>query len=67
MKRNTKAGRRARRREGAPLKASPPQKRVSNRRSVKSGETEIARLRQERDEALEREKATADVLRVFIR
>jgi GAF domain-containing protein len=68
MKRHTKAGRttsKARRNEGAPLKVSNPQKFVSNRQSAKSKETENARLTRERNEALEREKATAEVLSVI--
>ena len=41
-------------------------KAVSRRRSTATGQvTEIARLTRERDEALEREKATAEVLRVI--
>ncbi len=68
MKRYTKAGRttlKARRREGALLKVSNPQKLVSNRRSAKSKETENARLTRERHQVLEREKATAEVLSVI--
>src|SRR6516162_9072048 len=36
-----------------------------NRRLAASEDTEIARLARERDEALERERATAEVLRVI--
>ena len=47
-------------------KRSRPLKAVSRRRSTATGRvTEMARLVRERDEALEREKATAEVLRVI--
>ena len=48
------------------LKRSGPVKAVSRRRSPATGQvTKMARLTRERDEALEREKATADVLSVI--
>ena len=69
MKRHAKVGAKtskARRRAGrARLKPSGPQRVGSNRRSAKDKEAEIARFARERDEALEREKATAEVLRVI--
>ncbi len=69
MKRHAKVGAKtlkARRRAGrARLKRSSPQRVGSNRRSAKDKEAEIARFARERDEALEREKATAEVLRVI--
>ena len=50
----------------APPKRSSPAKAVPGRRSTPSGqETDTARLARERDEALEREKASAEVLRVI--
>ena len=55
----------ARRRGSAPLKRSSPQKVGSNRRSATDKEAEIARFARERDHALEREKATAEVLSVI--
>ena len=56
----------ARNRKAATPKPSIPPKAVPSRRSTASAqETETARLARERDEALEREKATADVLRVI--
>ena len=55
-----------RRRAGrARLKRSSPQRVGSNRPSAKDKKAEIARFARERDEALEREKATAEVLRAI--
>ncbi len=69
MKRHAKVGAKtlkARRRAGrARLKRSSPQRVGSDRRSAKDKEAKIARFARERDEALEREKATAEVLRVI--
>ncbi len=69
MKRRSKAGGKAAkagRRKVAPPKRSSPAKAVPGRRSTPSGqETDTARLARERDEALEREKASAEVLRVI--
>ena len=49
-----------------PKRRRSPPKAVSGRRSATTGqETETARLARERDEALEREKASAEVLRVI--
>jgi two-component system, NtrC family, sensor kinase len=69
MKRGSKAGGkigRSARRKAATLKRGPAPKTVPGRRSATAAqETEIARLTRERDEALEREMATAEVLRVI--
>jgi signal transduction histidine kinase len=69
MKRRSKAGGKAskgRRRTLAPPKRSSPANAVRGRRSTPSGqETKTASLARERDEALEREKASAEVLRVI--
>jgi len=69
MKRRSKASRkagRAERRKTATPKRSIPRKAVPGRLSTATGpETEIARLSRERDEALEQQKATAEVLRVI--
>ncbi len=68
MKRHAKVGAKtlkARRRGSDPLKRSSPQKVGSNRRSSKDTKAEIAQFARERDEALEREKASAEVLRVI--
>ena len=69
MKRRSKAGGEAgkkRRRKAATPKRSFSPKAAPGRRPATTGqETETVRLARERDEALEREKATADVLRVI--
>ena len=69
MKRRPKAvGKigKAGRRKAATLKRSRPSKAVAGRRSSASTqETETARFARERDEALEREKAAGEVLRVI--
>jgi GAF domain-containing protein/anti-sigma regulatory factor (Ser/Thr protein kinase) len=59
-----KAGKTAGRKGARPKRAIRPE-RVPGRRSGITQETEIARLTRERDEALEREKAAAEVLRVI--
>src|SRR3974390_2485953 len=69
MKRRSKAGGKAgraeRRKAPTPKRAIPP-KSVPPRPSAATGEeTETARLTRERDDALEREKATGGVLRVI--
>jgi len=68
MKRRSKAvgkAGKAARRKGARSKRAIRPERVPDRRSRITKETEIARLTRERDEALEREKAAAEVLRVI--
>jgi hypothetical protein len=70
MKRRTKVGGKASesaRHKSATLKRghTPPKAVPSRRSAMTSQETEIARLTSERDEALEREKATGQVLRVI--
>jgi two-component system, NtrC family, sensor kinase len=69
MKRRSKAGGKISetdRRKAATRKRSIPPKAVPGRRSTAvTKETEIARLTRERDEALEREKVSAKVLRVI--
>ena len=69
MKRRSKAGSeagKARRRTAATPKRSFSPKAAPRRRPATiAQETETVRLARERDEALEREKATADVLRVI--
>ena len=56
----------ARRRKAATPKRSVSPKAVPDRRSAATGqETDTARFARERDEALEREKATAEVLRTI--
>ena len=69
MKRRSKAGGKASKRGGrkwAPPKRSSPANAVRGRRSTPSAqETKTASLARERDEALEREKASAEVLRVI--
>jgi two-component system, NtrC family, sensor kinase len=69
MKRRSKAGGKASkagRRKAATPKRSISRKAVPGpRASLSSYDTEIARFIRERDEALEREKATAEVLRVI--
>ena len=54
----------AQRRKTGPRKA-PKAVRPRSSSAATSKETEVARLTRQRDEALEREKATADVLRVI--
>ena len=55
-----------RRKAKTPKRQHPPAKGAPGRRSATTGqETETARIVRERDEALEREKATAEVLRVI--
>jgi hypothetical protein len=66
-RRSRKSGKQAkprRRKAEIPKRAIPP-KGVPARRSPATQETETARLTRERDDALEREKATAEVLRVI--
>jgi GAF domain-containing protein len=69
MRRRSRAGGKpikARRRKAATLsRANPPKTTPGRRSSATSQETEIARAFRERDEALEREKATAEVLRTI--
>ena len=69
MKRRSKASGRARKTErrkaATPKRASPPKATPGRRSSATSQEIEIARAFRERDEALEREKATAEVLRII--
>jgi two-component system, NtrC family, sensor kinase len=68
MKRHSKAigkAGKAAGRKGARSKRAIRPKRVPGRRFRITKETEIARLTRERDEALEREKAAAEVLRVI--
>ena len=69
MKRRSRAGSttsNTHRRKRPTPKRSGPLKAVSRGRSTATGQvTEMAHLARERDEALEREKATAEVLRVI--
>src|SRR6516165_4627180 len=69
MKRRSKAGgktgKAGRRKAAAPKRASLPKSTAVRRSSVTSQKTETARAFRERDEALEREKATAEVLRII--
>jgi GAF domain-containing protein len=69
MKRRAKASGRIRKTErrkaAMPKRASPPKAAPSRRSSATSQEIQIARAFRERDEALEREKATAEVLRII--
>ena len=69
MKRRSKAGgktAKARRRKAATPKRSVPTKTKPGPQVVTTGdETDVARLTSERDEAQEREKASAEVLRVI--
>ena len=70
MKRRSKAGGKAgkagRREAATPKRRRSPAKTEPGRRATTTGlETDVARLTRERDEALEREKATAEVLRVI--
>src|SRR5579862_2956595 len=70
MKRRSKADGKAMKvghRKAATPKRSLPPKAGRGRRSATNQETETARLARERDEALEREKATAAVLRLISR
>ena len=69
MKRPSRASARARKTErgkaATPKRASPPKTTVDRCSSATNQKTEIVRAFRERDEALEREKATAEVLRVI--
>jgi len=69
MKRRTKAGgkkgKAGRRKAATPRRPSPPKSTPKHRSAATNQETENARLTRERDEALEREKALAEVLRVI--
>ena len=68
MKRRSKAGGKlggAEPRKAASPRRPIPAKYPTTPRSTENNQTEIARLSRERDEALEREKATAEVLRVI--
>ena len=56
----------ARRRKGITLKGRSAPKALSHR-AAPARETELARLTRERDEALEQQKATADILKVISR
>ena len=65
-KTGSKAGKSARHKSATLKRRRTPPKALPDRRSATTTqETEIARLTRERDEALEREKATAEVLRVI--
>ncbi len=69
MKRRSKVGVRAgkaeRRKEATPKRSIPPEALPGRPSTATTRETEIAHLTRERDEALEREKATAEVLRII--
>src|SRR5579862_6313313 len=69
MKRRLKAGGKAakagRRKTATPKRSSPAKAVPDHRSRPTSRDTEIARFIRERDEALEREKATAEVLRTI--
>ena len=69
MKRRSKASGRARKTErhkaATPKRASPPKTTPARRSSATSQEIEIARAFRERDDALEQQKATAEVLRAI--
>ena len=54
-----------RRKSATPNRANPPKAKSEHRSAAATRKREIARLRRERDEALEREKAIAEVLRVI--
>ena len=60
-----KAGKAGRRKAATSKRASPPKATSGRRSTATSQETETARAFRERDEALEREKAAADVLRII--
>ncbi len=60
-----KADKAGRREASTPKRAGTAKSAFKGRANAASPSTEIARLARERDEALEREKATADVLRVI--
>ena len=62
----SKAGKSARHKAATLKRCRSPSKAVpSHRSAMTTQQTEIARLSRERDEALEREQATAEVLRVI--
>jgi GAF domain-containing protein len=68
MRRRSKAGgkpNKARRRKAAVLNRPSGPKRGHRKPSIANANTKIALLERERDEALEREKATSEVLRVI--
>jgi two-component system, NtrC family, sensor kinase len=69
MKRRSKAGGKAgkvgRRKVAPPKRANPKIAVPSSRSAATSPEAELTRAFRERDEALEREKAAAEVLRVI--
>ena len=69
MKRHSKAGgntaKLERRKATKPKRTNPPKVAPKHRSAATDRETVIARLTRERDEALEREQASADVLRVI--
>ena len=69
MRRRSKArgktGKAGRRKPATLNRANPPKAKSKRRSGAATQETETVRLTRERDDALEREKATADVLRVI--
>ena len=70
MKKPSRAGgkpAKARPRKALKLKGRNAPKAVSRRGSASAGQTEVARLTRERDEALEQHAATAEVLKVISR
>ena len=70
MKKPSRAGgkpAKAKPREALKLKGRKASKAVTRRGSAPSGQTEVARLTRERDEALEQQAATAEVLKVISR
>jgi GAF domain-containing protein len=60
-----KAGKSARRTAMPPKRSMPPKAAPRHRSTATTRETEIARLTRERDDALEQEKASSEVLRVI--
>ncbi|HWX85566.1 MAG TPA: GAF domain-containing protein [Xanthobacteraceae bacterium] len=60
-----KAGKAARRTAMTPKRFMPPKAAPRHRSTATPRETEIARLTRERDEALEQEKASSEVLRII--